>query len=411
MKKKLLYIMFSLVCFWIIPIRALELELYSKNALLYNLDENKVLYEKNAREPIAIASLTKIMTAIVAIENIESLDEKVILTSKDFEGLVEANASVAGFSFGQIVTYRDLLHGLLLPSGADAAQALTRNIAGNKENFVKMMNEKAKELGLVNTHFSNATGLDEKNHYSTLEDVAVIFQYALQNGELAKILQSKNYTMSDGSFTVSSTIFKNIKRYNLALNYILGGKTGTTNDAGLCLASIAYENGTNYMLITAGAPYPAKEPYHFYDTKTIYDYFIEHFENKSIVDKGETVLSLKTRYAKEDVINFFAEKSVQKYMPKEFSKDDLTYYYNGTDIISPNIKVGTNLGILEIRYSGKVLAQIDIVLVNQPHFDILKYLEAHIVIVIFVVCVSIIITIIFWKNRKRNRGLQKYFGK
>lgn len=403
MKKCILYLFLSLICVWIIPIHAVELDIYSRNALLYNLDENKVLYEKNANEQIAIASLTKIMTAIVAIENIESLDGKVVLISADFEGLVEANASVAGFSPGQIVTYRDLLYGLLLPSGADAAQALTRNVAGGQENFINMMNEKSKELGLTNTHFSNETGLDEQNHYSTLRDVAIMFQYAMKNSELKNILQSKKYTMSDGSFTVSSTITKNIKRYNLSLDYILGGKTGTTNNAGLCLASVASENGTNYMLITAGAPYPAKAPYNFYDAKTIYDYFIEHFENKNIMEKDEIILSLKTKYAKEELIEFLADDTIQKYMPKTFDKNNLIYRYSGTKVVPFDTKEGTKLGILEIIYEEDILDSIDIVLTGKLHFDIFKYLNDHILLIIVpnLVCISIIVVIAIRKRRKK----------
>ena len=311
--KKYLWTFFFLFCFWITPVQAVELEISSKNALLYNLDEQKVLYEKNADESIAIASLTKIMTSVIAVENIKSLDEKVILLHQDFEGLEEANASVAGFKYGQIVTYRDLLYGLLLPSGADAAQALTRTIAGGRKNFVSLMNEKASLLGMTHTHFVNETGLDEEGQYSTLEDVAILFHYALKNPILKEILQSDTYTISDGSIQMTSTIAKNIKRYHLNLDYILGGKTGTTYDAGLCLASIASKNGTNYMLITARAPYPANSPYHFLDAKIIYDYFIEHFQNQVVIGVGDEILSLKTKYAKEKEIKFYAKENIQKY--------------------------------------------------------------------------------------------------
>lgn len=373
------------------PIYALELDIYSKNALLYNLDENKVLYEKNANEQISIASLTKIMTAIVALENIQSLDEKVVMLRQDFLGLEEANASVAGFQFGQIVTYRDLLYGLLLPSGADAAQALTRNVAGTKEKFVQMMNDKAEELNLIDTHFANETGLDEENHYSTLTDVATIFQYALRNSELKSILQTGTYTMSDGSFTVASTIEKNIKKYKLTMDYILGGKTGTTNQAGLCLASIAYENGTNYMLITARAPYPAKGPYHLYDAKTIYDYFIEHYENKVVVEQDNHLLTLNTKYAKEDKIEFYAEKEIQKYLSNDYQKEDIIFQYKGLHVITPKMKKGTKLGIIDIIYHDEVLATIDIILNQKVHFSLFKYIKTNIFIVVIVLLLLIIL--------------------
>ncbi len=398
--RKIIGIILIAFCCFVSPIYAYDFEIRSKNALLYNLDENKILYEKGADEEIAIASLTKIMTAIVAIENINSLNEQVILVSKDFEGLIEANASVAGFREGQIVTYRDLLYGLLLPSGADAAQALTRTIAGSKETFVNKMNEKAKELGMQHTHFANETGLDAENHYSTLKDVARLFQYALKNDDLKTILQSDRYVMSDTSFLVSSTIFKNIKRYQIHMDYILGGKTGTTNHAGLCLASIAHENGTNYMLITARAPYPAKQPYSFLDAKTIYDYFISHFENKEIVEKNEFLLSLSTQYAKEDSVQFTSTETIQKYLPMEFHKGEIETQYQGIDVVKYNTRKGTKLGILELSYQGEIIATIDIVLNNQLHFSILKYLKAHMIFVMIILMIIVVFILKYTKSKE-----------
>ena len=135
MKKVLSFLLVFIL--FIAKTSALELDISSKNAILYNLDNGEILYEKNADEKASIASLTKIMTALVALENIDNLDEQVIITKDDFEGLIEANAVTAGFTVGEVVTYRDLLYGLLLPSGADAAKALARNIAGSEEAFIE----------------------------------------------------------------------------------------------------------------------------------------------------------------------------------------------------------------------------------------------------------------------------------
>ena len=137
--KKVLSFIFIFILFTV-HASALELDISSKSAILYNLDNGEVLYEKDADEKASIASLTKIMTALVSIENIKDLDSQVVLNADDFKGLAEANAVTAGFTKGEVVTYRDLLYGLLLPSGADAAKALARNIAGSEENFIKMMN-------------------------------------------------------------------------------------------------------------------------------------------------------------------------------------------------------------------------------------------------------------------------------
>ncbi len=385
-------------------VNAVELDLNSKNAILYNLDENKVLYEKDSKEKIAIASMTKIMTAIVAIEHIDNLDEKLILTWADFSGLVEANASVAGFRFGQTVTYRDLLYGLLLPSGADAAQALTRTVAGGKGRFVEMMNEKAKELNLENTHFTNETGLDEEGHYSTVEEVAQLFQYALKNETFKEIITTSSYTTSDNSMTVHSTISKNKKRYGIDLDYVQGGKTGTTWNAGLCLASIATANDVHYMLVTARAPYN-EGPKNLYDAKTAYEYFINNYKNQLVVEQGEKILTLDTLYTKEDSVTFYAEDSHQKYLPNEFKKDDLKYEYDGEKIITSKMKPGTKLGKMTVKYQEEVLYEHDIILKEQLSFDLIKYLKAHIEIVIggivVVLLLLILLLILIRKRMKR----------
>lgn len=406
MKKSITIFLILVVTFMkSILVNAIELDISSCNVILYNLDENRVLYEKNSHEQISIASMTKIMTSIVAIENIKNLDEKVTLIWKDFEGLVEANASVAGFRYGQIVTYRDLLYGLLLPSGADAAQALTRLVAGGRNNFVKMMNDKVKNLNLKNTHFINETGLDADNHYSTVEDVAIIFQYALKNEILKKIITSSSYTTSDNSMTFYSTIYNNKIRYGLTLDYLQGGKTGTTEKAGSCLASIATWDGVHYMLVTAGAPYN-DGPKNIFDAKKIYEYFINNFKNQFIFLENDKLLVLDTLYTVEDNVTFYAKTSLKKYLPNDFKKEDLKYDYDGENIVTSKMKVGTKLGRIRVKYQGEILYEQDIILEKKLSFDIIKYLKAHIEIVISVIVAFLIIlvTSIFLVVRK-NRNM------
>ena len=145
-------ILFLLVCLFI-PISCFALEypnVSSKYVETYDITDGKVLYEKNSNEVVSIASLTKLATIMTAIENIENLDEEVTITYSILN-TVDPSASVAGLRAGDILTYRDLLYGLMLPSGAEAAQALTRNIAGSTEKFIKLMNDKAEELKLENT--------------------------------------------------------------------------------------------------------------------------------------------------------------------------------------------------------------------------------------------------------------------
>lgn len=387
-----------LLCLFIpINIYGLDFDIYSKNAILYNAKEDKVMYEKASTDKVSIASLTKITTAIVALENIKDLDKKVTLTNADFEGLAEANASVAGFRVGQKVTYRDLLYGLMLPSGADAAQALTRNIAGSNEKFSELMNKKAEELKLENTHYVNPTGLDDPNHYSTAKDVLTVFKYALKNKDFKEIISKKKYTTSDGSLTFRSTLSK---VDDLKMDYLKGGKTGTTGDAGLCLATLANYDNTDFILVTTGAELGGNGRYNFLDHKKIHEYVRENYDYKEVVGLKDILVTLDTRYLKEDSIDFKSPKKIVLYLEKDFSKKDLNYKYKGTKVITRKNKNGEKLGKVDIIYDKEKLASIDIVLKDKPRFSIIKYLLAHKLIVGIVLLVLIIFIFRTKKHKK-----------
>ena len=158
-------------------------QISSDYVYMVDLDTNQVMVDEGSEEIIYPASMTKMMTLLVAIENAPDLDQTMVLEAEVFEGLAEAHASVAGFSLGETVTVRDLLYGLFLPSGADASRALALLEAGSEEAFVAMMNDKAQQLGLQNTHFVNATGLHDDDHYSCARDMAVIGQTLIQQGQ------------------------------------------------------------------------------------------------------------------------------------------------------------------------------------------------------------------------------------
>ena len=260
----------------IVPCWVHALEIQSKNAILYNVNEDTVLFSKEPDEKVPIASLTKIMTAIMAIENISNMDEVVSIPSVALEGLAEKNAMVVGFKANERVTYLDLLYGILLPSGADATNVVAYYLAGSEENYVNLMNEKAKELGLVNTHFSDTSGLDDVHNYSTVSDIAKLLQYALHNETFKKIFTSQEYTTSNG-LKLKSTLTYYTEQYHLQNEYIYGSKTGFTTIAGFCLASIAHHDGVEYLLVTTGAPTTNRYPYHFVDAFAIYEYFMENY--------------------------------------------------------------------------------------------------------------------------------------
>ena len=245
----------------------------SSHGILIQARSGKVLGEIGGEERIYPASLTKMMTAIVAIEKLDDLNTEITLSQEMFAGLYEQDATQAGFQPGETVRAIDLLYGVILPSGAECCIALAEYIAGSEEAFVQMMNEKAEKLKMDGTHFCDSTGLHDPEHYSTVHDMAILLKYGLKNDTFREIIGSARHSTGvtnvhpDG-ITYYSTLLKNLSDPVVTEGKILGGKTGFTNDAGYCLASFAKVGGREYILVTAGA---AQSPMHIQDAITIYN--------------------------------------------------------------------------------------------------------------------------------------------
>lgn len=232
-------------------------QLVSQTYCLMDLETGLVLAEEKADQAFPPASLTKVLTALLALNHYSDLNEEVIIQDGDVAGLVEADASTAGFQAGQTVTIEDLLHGLLLPSGADAAHALAREISGGQAAFVRAMNDKAQDLGLKHSHFTNPTGLPEDGLYSTAQDMAQLFWTACQDERFVKIAGSDSYGMApddfypDGLGMLSTFIWKFNSDPDFSTT-ILAGKSGYTGTE-QCQASLFEKNGRRYILTTLGA--------------------------------------------------------------------------------------------------------------------------------------------------------------
>ncbi|MEG2213068.1 MAG: serine hydrolase, partial [Clostridiales bacterium] len=168
-------------------------DLICTNAILIEAEKNITLFEKNADTSVYPASVTKVLTALVALENIDNLNETVILQARDFESLYQAHASLSGFSEGDKLSYDDLLYSLMLVSGCDSAQALANNISGDNHSFSQLMNAKVDELQLRNSYFVNPSGLNHPDQYTTARDMAAIFSAALENQHFRQIIGSTVY--------------------------------------------------------------------------------------------------------------------------------------------------------------------------------------------------------------------------
>lgn len=250
--------------------------LYSESAVLLDLDTGKIAAQKKSQEKIYPASLTKMMTVLLVLENGEDLDKQVRLSEDIFPELYEEGASMAGFLPGEHATVRDLLYGAMLPSGGECCKALAKEVAGSEEKFADLMNEKAEELGMKHTYFVNSTGLQDKKHYTTAKDLARLLEDAWDNGDFRAIFTKKSYTVppTDGhpeGFTFYSLMFQEMEQSGITSDYILGGKTGYTSDAGLCLSSVGTVGDKTYALVTAKADGSHDtQPYHILDAVSVF---------------------------------------------------------------------------------------------------------------------------------------------
>lgn len=220
--------------------------------------EGQVVKSKKQDEKIAVASMTKIMTALYIIEHVENLDQLVEVPMAIFQEIEEQGLATAGLLQGEVISYRELLYGIMLPSGADAALTAVQALSGSEEAFVQGMNETATALGMTNTHFSNATGMDEQAHYSSVGDIMLLLEYALRNEFFYQLFTTLSYQTQGTNLHVeglsfTSTIISRDESLDLRNGHILGGKTGYTVAAGLCLASLADINGEEYLLVLAGS--------------------------------------------------------------------------------------------------------------------------------------------------------------
>lgn len=399
--KKIVYLILTIILTVPLSIQALEINgLHSKNVIIYNLDEDKMIYEKNSEEITSIASLTKIMTTIVSIEKIENLDEKVTITEKMLAD-VPWDASVAGIQVGDILTYKDLLYASMLPSGADATDSLAISLFGSISGMVKAMNDKATELGLVNTSFINTTGYDTPGHHSTAKDILTLLKYCLQNETFKEIYTTKTYTTSS-NLKFNSTVIDTNKRFNYDLSYIQGSKTGFTDEAGQCLAALSKIDDTNIITITINAPYVQGSARHLLDMTKLHDALEENYEKRTFIEEGDTIKELPTKYAKEETVPINSLTSISRYIEKPYDESKLEIKYKGEEEISSTVKKGTKVGTLKIYYDGELLEEMNAITASDLNFSVWNYLKENIIYYIGII-VLIIITMIIIRPKKKKR--------
>ena len=379
-----------------------EPNLNSKAAFLIDNKTNKVLYSKNPDEKMFPASTTKIVTAILVLENCK-LNDIVTATAEGLasipEGYVTANISV-----DEQLTVEQLLELLLIHSANDAANVLAIHVGGTIANFVNMMNNKVYELNLSNTHFTNTYGLQDNNHYTTAHDLATIMQYCLQNSDFRRIAGSSSCSISEtnksGSRFFSSTNELLVPTSSYYYKYVTSGKTGFTTEAGECLVSSAYNNNLELICVVLGGSVVDNVSTRFSESKILYEYGFNNFSFKNIANPGDLITQINAANGSYSTAN----------LDLAFT-DSINVLVNNNDLNTsyiPTINLNTNISapISQGDILGTVTYNIDGInyssnLIATHNVEKSKLLE-FICIIIMSFVILLIILIIFFPKKSKN---------
>ena len=360
----------------------------SDAAYLVNLDKNMVLYEKNADKRCYPASLTKIMTAILVLENIPDLDNTYIEAPLVvFDELYMTGASTCDYSRGEVASANDLMHAMLMASACEAAGTLAYYVGGESiPNFVDMMNAKAEEIGCTGTHFVNPHGLFDADQYTTARDIGLITQYAISNyPKFMEIAGTVEYELSPTNKHINgwenpiyhtNNMLKPASEFYYA--YAKGIKTGTLDESGRNLVTMASKDGNNYMLVTLGAPMyledGSKANYQYTDHKNIYEWAFNTFEYKKLLKNEEAVAEVLVKFGQEkDHVSISPKNEFSMLWPNTYDENNISREIVKDDEVQAPVKKGDKLGTMTLKLSGETLFTTDLVANEDVEISMLDY--------------------------------------
>lgn len=352
--KKILIFIFCLFLFSIVNAEEKEdLAPDAKSAIMIEASTGEILFQKNAYEKLPPASMTKMMSMLLIMEEIDKgtlkWDEQITASEK----ASSMGGSQIFLKAGEKMSVTDMLKGIAIASGNDATVAMAERIAGSEENFVKKMNTKAKELGLKNTNFVNSTGLDTDNHYSSAYDMSLIAKELIKHEKILEFSSTyEDYLRKDtkSPFWLVNTN-KLVKFYSGAD----GLKTGFTKGAGYCLTATAKKDNMRLITVVMNEPTAAKRSS---DTTKMLDYGYNIYTVKNIVDNNTKLKSVKVELGKKTKANITSKETITILSKKTDEDRNITYKINISTIIAP-VKKGDTIGTIDIIENNKVISNID----------------------------------------------------
>ena len=328
-----------------------DLGLNAKSAILMEESTGNILYESNPDERLPIASVTKVMTMLLIMEAVDSgkisLDDMVTVS----ENAMSYGGSTMFLETGEQLTVNDMLKGIAVASANDGCVAMAEHLAGSESAFVDIMNEKAKELGMENTHFMNTNGLDEDDHYSSARDVAIMSRELMKHETIFNYTSIWMDTLRGGKFQLANTN-KLIRFYDGAN----GLKTGSTSKALCCLSAAAKRNDMQLIAVVLGAPTSAER---FASAKSLLDYGFANYAVNTQITAGDEVQKIAVEKGVDKEVGVVAGDSCST-LVKKGQEDNITKEIKIDETITAPIEAGQKIGTMTISRDGEVIADIDL---------------------------------------------------
>ena len=414
-----------------------DVELRSQAAVLTNLDDGEILFSHNGDKQLYPASLVKIMTCLLAVES--GVDFSTPVTAPDyvFDELYGLGASTADIRHGEVVEFGDLIYATMLPSACEAASIIAHHLSdGNIPAFVQQMNDKAAELGATNTHFTNAHGLHDPDQYTTAEDMTRILLYALKNEQFTTVVTTQNYTMKATNKHAEPRTYqhtnymmsKGLGGQKYYYPYVQGIKTGTTDEAGRNLASMATKDGYRYLLVTLGAPSydEEKEEYivdngAFLDAIDLYDWAFNNLRYRTVYTTGDILESVSVKYAWDvDTVNLSPSSNITILLPQSLKTEDLKLKSKlPGEPIKATVEKGQEIGSGTLSYGDRTLAAFTLVAEQRVERSVVVAVSDNLFgiitswqfLLIFGIIVALLVfyiwvTIRYNRRRRRRRAIE-----
>lgn len=358
MKKFLFYFCFLLFIF-ISTSNSYAIDVYCDSAILIDAKTGDILFEKNSNQKAYPASTTKVLTAYIALSQGYAMNEEII-PSRNAVMSVPSGSSIAYFSQNEKLTLEQVLYGLLLPSGNDAANILAEHISGSTSSFSDLMNDTATDLGATNSHFVNPSGLHDDEHYTTASDLAKIAQQAMKIEKFREIVSQTKYDMPPTNVSKNIRPFSNTNKLLSSSDeyffpYATGIKTGYTSQAGNCLIASASKDGVDLISVVLGGHImPVNRSAVYLDTIALFNYGFDNYHNQQLVAQNQVVTTCIPKKSRKEILNLAAANSLNILVKNEDTPVFEKIVTLNENITAP-IKKGDVLGTISYMNNDKTI--------------------------------------------------------